>query len=221
MLVCVHKEQELDDVERRFPAGHYIVVDDKLSILTSIKSQWNQRAVFVRQGHYANDPRTLAAYPAADININAVGDILNLTERELLTRCLNPVSTFDWPIGHARRQTRAKNKHEPDRQHVQPDRESCYRRRVPVLLWVPGRCRGFFLSPSVEHSLAFCPYVIFLSNRFIVLHGVSFLPCLRQAIYAMKQTGYLNRFSNPRRLTAFGKSRTQVQDGPARRHKPH
>ena len=29
VLIYIHKEQELDDVERRFPADHYVLVDDK------------------------------------------------------------------------------------------------------------------------------------------------------------------------------------------------
>ena len=78
VLIYVHKEQELEDVERRYPAGHYVVVDDKLRILNAIKQIWKSRVttVFVRQGHYAHDPKLLAQYAPADINIDRIGDLL-------------------------------------------------------------------------------------------------------------------------------------------------
>jgi FMN phosphatase YigB (HAD superfamily) len=73
-LIYIHKEQMLDDVERRYPAAHYVMVDDKLRILASMKSVWGARltTVFVRQGHYARDPKVLAAYPAADASTVSV-----------------------------------------------------------------------------------------------------------------------------------------------------
>jgi FMN phosphatase YigB (HAD superfamily) len=79
VLIYVHKEQELDDVAERFPADHYVMVDDKLRILAAIKKIWGLRVttVFVRQGHYALDPRILAAYPAADVSIERIGDLLD------------------------------------------------------------------------------------------------------------------------------------------------
>ena len=78
VLIYVHKEQELDDVAHRFPAEHYVLVDDKLRILTAVKKLWGARVttVFVRQGHYAYDPKILAAYPAADLSIDRIGDLL-------------------------------------------------------------------------------------------------------------------------------------------------
>ena len=79
MLIYVHKEQELDDVARRFPADHYVMVDDKLRILAAIKKLWSERVttVFVRQGHYAADPGITAAYPPADIAFDQIGDLLD------------------------------------------------------------------------------------------------------------------------------------------------
>jgi FMN phosphatase YigB (HAD superfamily) len=76
-LIYIHKEQMLDDVERRYPARHYVVVDDKLRILAAMKSVWGTRltTVFVRQGHYARDPNILAAYPPADVSIERIGDL--------------------------------------------------------------------------------------------------------------------------------------------------
>lgn len=79
VLIYVHKEHELDDVERRYPAEHYILVDDKLRILTAIKQIWGKRVttVFPQQGHYALDPEILAQYPPADLTIARIGDLLN------------------------------------------------------------------------------------------------------------------------------------------------
>ncbi len=82
VLIYVHKEQELDDVARRFPADHYVMVDDKLRILAAIKKIWGKRVttVFVRQGHYAVDPKILAAYPPADAAFDQIGDLLKATD---------------------------------------------------------------------------------------------------------------------------------------------
>ena len=71
-MIYVHKEHELTDVEARYPAVHYVIVDDKLGILAEVKKHWGLRVttVFVRQGHYALDPKIQAAYPAADLSID-------------------------------------------------------------------------------------------------------------------------------------------------------
>ena len=78
VLVYVHKEHELADVARRFPAKHYVVVDDKLRLLTAIKKIWKKRVttVFVRQGHYALDPKIIASCPPADVTLERIGDLL-------------------------------------------------------------------------------------------------------------------------------------------------
>ena len=77
-LVYIHKERELDDVEERYPADHYVIVDDKLRILTAVKQVWGDRVttVFPRQGHYAHDPRALATYPRADLSVARIGDLI-------------------------------------------------------------------------------------------------------------------------------------------------
>ncbi len=82
VLIYIHKEQELTDVERRFPADHYILIDDKIRILTEVKKIWGDRVttVFPRQGHYALDPKIVAAYPPADITINRIGELMNYTK---------------------------------------------------------------------------------------------------------------------------------------------
>jgi FMN phosphatase YigB (HAD superfamily) len=79
VLIYIHKEQDLDDVEKRYPARHYVLVDDKLRILTAVKNVWGPRltTVFPRQGHYAADPKILDAYPPADITIEGIGELLN------------------------------------------------------------------------------------------------------------------------------------------------
>jgi FMN phosphatase YigB (HAD superfamily) len=86
VLIYVHKEQELDDVEQRYPAEHYVLVDDKLRILAAVKKIWGPRVttIFVRQGHYATDPKILASYPPADISIERIGDLLQYRLPELL-----------------------------------------------------------------------------------------------------------------------------------------
>jgi FMN phosphatase YigB (HAD superfamily) len=78
ILVYIHKEQELDDVEQRFPAAHYVLVDDKVRILTAAKQVWGARltTVFPRQGHYAFDPK-VATYPPPDVTIERIGDLVN------------------------------------------------------------------------------------------------------------------------------------------------
>ena len=78
VLVYVHKEQELDDVTRRYPAEHYVLVDDKIRILAAVKRAWarNVTTVFVRQGHYAQDATLLASYPPGDVTIERIGDLL-------------------------------------------------------------------------------------------------------------------------------------------------
>jgi FMN phosphatase YigB (HAD superfamily) len=80
VLIYIHKEVELEDVERRYPADHYVLIDDKLRILTAIKKIWNQRVttVFVRQGHYALDEKIISSYPPADVSIERIGDMLQL-----------------------------------------------------------------------------------------------------------------------------------------------
>jgi FMN phosphatase YigB (HAD superfamily) len=81
VLIYVHKEQELADVERRFPARRYVLVEDKLRIIAAIKAVWGERVttVFVRQGHYANDPELLARYSPADLSVERIGELAELT----------------------------------------------------------------------------------------------------------------------------------------------
>ena len=79
VLIYVHKEQMLDAVVERYPARHYVMVDDKLRILAAMKQVWADRltTIFPRQGHYALDPKNISAYPAADVTVERIGDLVN------------------------------------------------------------------------------------------------------------------------------------------------
>jgi len=88
VLIYVHKEEELDDVERLYPAKRYVMIDDKLRILDAMKKIWGDRltTVFPRQGHYAVDPDILAAYPHGDIQLDRIGDLVKYELADLATR---------------------------------------------------------------------------------------------------------------------------------------
>jgi haloacid dehalogenase-like hydrolase len=85
VLIYVHKEQELEDVETRYPARHYVLLDDKLRILSAVKKSWRDRVttVFVRQGHYALEPGVSAKFPPPDLTLERIGDFMDL-ELDLL-----------------------------------------------------------------------------------------------------------------------------------------
>jgi FMN phosphatase YigB (HAD superfamily) len=80
VLIYVHKERELDDVERRYPARRYVLADDKIRVLAAVKAAWGERVttVFPRQGHYALDSQLLGRYPAPDVTIESIGDLRGL-----------------------------------------------------------------------------------------------------------------------------------------------
>jgi FMN phosphatase YigB (HAD superfamily) len=86
VLIYIHKEHELEDVERRYPADHYVLIDDKLRILAAVKNIWGARVttVFPRQGHYALDARVVEAFPAADLSIERIGDLLHYDLKTML-----------------------------------------------------------------------------------------------------------------------------------------
>jgi FMN phosphatase YigB (HAD superfamily) len=77
VLIYIHKERELADVERLYPAAHYVLIDDKLRILTAVKQIWGARVttVFPKQGQYALDPKIVVDYPPADIELARIGDL--------------------------------------------------------------------------------------------------------------------------------------------------
>jgi FMN phosphatase YigB (HAD superfamily) len=86
VLIYIHKEESLEDVVRRYPAEHYVMVDDKLRILTAIKNYWGDRVttVFPRQGQFAYDQRVLASYPAPDVTVERIGSLLEFDLPDLL-----------------------------------------------------------------------------------------------------------------------------------------
>lgn len=86
VLIYVHKESELADVERLYPAKRYVVIDDKLRILDAVKAIWGERVttVFPRQGHYARDKEALAKYRPADIAVDAIGELAKFARSALV-----------------------------------------------------------------------------------------------------------------------------------------
>jgi hypothetical protein len=86
VLIYIHKEEELDDVERLYPARHYVLIDDKLRILTTSKKVWGDRVttIFPKQGHYALDPAVLTQYPPADVELAAIGDLKKYDLKQLV-----------------------------------------------------------------------------------------------------------------------------------------
>jgi FMN phosphatase YigB (HAD superfamily) len=114
VLVYIHKEEALDDVERRYPARQYVLVDDKLRILAAAKQFWGERVttVFPRQGVYANDPKLVGAFPPADVTIERIADLL---ERD-------PAA-----LGTARNVP-----HSAERQSDEPNREASRSRPEPL-----------------------------------------------------------------------------------------
>lgn len=87
ILIYIHKENELADLERRYPSKRYVLIDDKIRILTAIKRVWGDRVttIFPRQGHYALDDEQVAKYPPAEITIERIGDMLS---KEILEQLL-------------------------------------------------------------------------------------------------------------------------------------
>ena len=89
VLIYIHKEQMLDAVRRRYPARHYVMVDDKLGILAAMKSVLGEglTTVFPRQGHYACDPANIATYPTADFTVEHIGDLadFDVTKRLMMS----------------------------------------------------------------------------------------------------------------------------------------
>jgi FMN phosphatase YigB (HAD superfamily) len=89
VLIYIHKEEALDDIERRYPAQHYVIVDDKPRILAALTEAWGDRVttVFPRQGQYARDAK---AYRQADLTVERIGDLLAHDLPELLSAEVPP-----------------------------------------------------------------------------------------------------------------------------------
>ncbi|HXE48419.1 MAG TPA: HAD family hydrolase [Ramlibacter sp.] len=80
VLIYVHKELMLEAVQRHYPARRYVMVDDKLRVLAAMKGAWQERltTVFPRQGHYALDAAAIDRYPAADLTVERIGDLVDV-----------------------------------------------------------------------------------------------------------------------------------------------
>jgi hypothetical protein len=85
VLIYIHKEQELEEVERRYPATHYVLVDDKVRILAAVKKTLGERVttVFPRQGHYAH-AADVVSYAPPDITVERIGDVVGYDLAALL-----------------------------------------------------------------------------------------------------------------------------------------
>ena len=96
VLIYVHKELALDDVERLYPARRYVMIDDKLRILEALKDQWGERVttVFPRQGHYAFDPEEIRKRKPADISVDAIGDLLSFGRERFPGLPLSPTLPY-------------------------------------------------------------------------------------------------------------------------------
>ena len=86
ILIYVHKELELEDVEAKYPAAHYVMIDDKVRLLAAIKQHWGARVttVFPRQGHYALDAALVAQFPRPDITIERIGELQKYSLEQIL-----------------------------------------------------------------------------------------------------------------------------------------
>ena len=86
VLIYVHKELELEDVEAKYPATHYVMVDDKVRLLAAIKKHWGARVttIFPHQGHYALDAKLVAQYPKPDITLERIGELKKYSIGELV-----------------------------------------------------------------------------------------------------------------------------------------
>ena len=90
VLIYVHKELELDDVEAKYPAKHYVMIDDKVRLLAALKQHWGKRVttIFARQGHYAHDAALVAQYPKPDITIERIGELQNCSLEQILSAAI-------------------------------------------------------------------------------------------------------------------------------------
>lgn len=95
VLIYVHKDRMLDDVARRYPARHYVMVEDKLRVLDDMKRRWHDclTTVFVRQGHYANDPAEREQHPPAQIELAGIGELRTLQAEAFQTPMQSATAT--------------------------------------------------------------------------------------------------------------------------------
>ena len=88
VLIYLHKERVMDHVQKRFPAPHYVVVDDKPNLLAAMKLVMQEKltTVFVRQGHYALAAGSNSVTPPPDLVIERIGDLMTLNSSDFKVR---------------------------------------------------------------------------------------------------------------------------------------
>jgi FMN phosphatase YigB (HAD superfamily) len=93
VLIYIHKELELDDVEEKYPAKHYVMIDDKVRLLAAIKEHWGARVttVFPRQGHYALDPALVSQYSEPDITVGRIGEFQKYSLDQIMSSATDSV----------------------------------------------------------------------------------------------------------------------------------
>jgi len=86
ILIYIHKEKELDDIAARYPADHYVLIDDKVRILAAVKQVWGKRVstIFPRQGHYAHDKKEVAKYPAPGLTVERISDLCHYSRDAMI-----------------------------------------------------------------------------------------------------------------------------------------
>jgi FMN phosphatase YigB (HAD superfamily) len=84
VLIYIHKQQHLEEILQRYPADHFVMVDDKAGILADCKALLGNRltTVFVKQGKYAQEP--LPTHFVPDITIEHIGDLPTFSADDFL-----------------------------------------------------------------------------------------------------------------------------------------
>ena len=79
VMIYLHKERVLDHMQQRYPAKHYVMVDDKPNLLAAMKTELKHKltTVWVRQGHYAIAPESASVTPSPDMTIERIGDLID------------------------------------------------------------------------------------------------------------------------------------------------
>jgi FMN phosphatase YigB (HAD superfamily) len=83
VLIYTHKQQHLEEILQKYPADHYVMIDDKPDILVDSKAIMGKRltTVFVKQGHYA---KQVPDNFTPDISVLHIGDLRNYTKEQFL-----------------------------------------------------------------------------------------------------------------------------------------
>lgn len=87
VLIYIHKENMLEQIEQAYPARHYVMIDDKVRILDAMKQGWGDKltTVFPQQGQYAVAP-DVADYRTPDVTVARIGELVGFGLDSLLGR---------------------------------------------------------------------------------------------------------------------------------------